>query len=230
MSEKKIILLLGKRGGGKSYLARSMLKQYDRYLVFDTIGEYSAEGVCFQNLKELGEFWEKYVDKKFRLIYQPLNPYKIVEEETGKTEFDLICELVWDCENMALIVEEMDAFCSPMAISDSFANIVQRGRHRNITLIGISQRPYGINRLISSQAKEIYSFIMTEPRDIEYLSQYVGKDVEQIRELKEYSYLKWDAVKGISIGKAGGSVAATGEKTPKEIDKPEKKLPEAKPS
>lgn len=225
MTEKKVILLLGKRGSGKSYLARDMLKNYNRYLVFDTIGEYSNQGVCFQDLKELGEFWEKFIDKKFRLIYQPLNPYKIIEAETGKTEFDLICDLVWECEDMALIVEEMDAFCGSAGISDSFANIVQRGRHRNITLIGISQRPYGISRLISSQAKEIYSFIMTEPRDIEYLSQYIGKDVDKIRDLKEFNYYKWDAVKGISIGKAGGSPATT-KQTPKEIDKPEKIPPE----
>ncbi len=224
MSEKKVILVLGKRGSGKSYLAKDMLKAYDRYLIFDTLGEYT-DGVCFSSLKELGEFWENYVDTKFRLIYQPLNPYKEIDDpfnpgsKNKKTEFDIICDLVWECGNMALIVEELDTFTSSADISDSFANVIQRGRHEDITLIGISQRPYGINRLISSQAKEIYSFVMTEPRDIEYLSQYIGKDVEQIRELKQYHYLKWDAVKGVSIGKAGLAKASIGKKPEKPPEK-----------
>jgi len=216
MNEKKVILVLGKRGGGKSYLAKSLLKNYDRYIIFDTLGEYT-DGVCFDNLKDLGEFWDKYFDTKFRLIYQPLNPYKIIDKENEKTEFDIVCDLVWDCGNMALIVEEIDTFCSSMAITDSFANVIQRGRHRDITLIGISQRPYGINRLISSQSKEIYSFVMTEPRDIDYLSQYIGKDVEQIRELGQYQYLKWEASGKLAISKASGVVE------PKELEKPKKR-------
>ena len=219
MSEKKVVLILGKRGSGKSYLAKSMIKQHSRYLIFDTLGEYT-DGVCFQDLKELGVFWEKYVDKKFRIIYQPLNPTKVIDDETGKTEFDLICDLVWECGDMALIVEELDAFCGSLGISDSFANVIQRGRHRDITLIGISQRPYGINRLISSQAKEIYSFIMTEPRDIEYISQYIGKEVD-LKELKQYYYLRWD-IKGTCVGKCGERDPVT-QKPSKEIVKTSQK-------
>lgn len=192
MSEKKVILILGKRGSGKSHLAKTLLQQSKRFLVFDTLCEYK-DGVIFENIKDLSDFWAEHIEKDFRLIYQPLNPVQ---------EFDNICKLVWASGNMSFVVEELDTFCSSQNISDSFASIIQRGRHRDITLIGISQRPYGISRLITSQAKEIYTFIHTEPRDIEYLSMYMGKDVEKLRDLEQYHYLKWDHEGKISIQKA----------------------------
>ena len=181
MTEKKVILIFGKRGSGKSYLAHSILKSHKRYLVYDVLGEYE-DGVCFESKADLADFWERNLDREFRLIYRPLKP---------RDEFEDICKLVLACGDMTFLVEELDTFCSPQEIGDSFASIIQRGRHFNITFIGVSQRPFGINRVISSQAKEIYTFQHDEPRDLDYLSLYIGKEVEQIKALKEYHFLKW---------------------------------------
>lgn len=191
MIEKKVILIFGKRGSGKSYLADHLLKSYNRYLVYDVLGEYN-EGVCFESLSDLADFWEKNLDREFRLIYRPLKP---------RDEFDAVCKLVLDCGDMTFMVEELDTFCSPQEMGDSFASIIQRGRHFNITFIGVSQRPFGINRVISSQAKEIYTFQHDEPRDLEYLSLYIGKEVEQIKTLKEYHFLKWLSRGSVTIQK-----------------------------
>lgn len=208
--EKKVILILGQRGSGKSYLAKRMLNDFDRYLIYDTLGEY-REGIIFDNLDDLKKFWLSVCEKKFRMIYQPLNPAQ---------DFEAVCELVFASGQMTFLVEEVDNFCSPMAMSDELANIIQRGRHKDITFIGVSQRPFGINRLISSQAKEIYSFIHKEPRDIDYLKSFIGDEAGQIENLKQYQYLHWSAGKGVSIeqeGKAGilrlPEVSAQAEKT-----------------
>jgi len=180
MSERKVKLVLGKRGTGKSYHVKKILESENRYLVYDVLGEYS-DGVIFQDISELVIFWKNHLDN-FRLIYQPLQPID---------EFNDICELVWSCGDMLFVVEEIDTFCSSSFISKEFAQIIQRGRHKNISLLGVSQRPFGISRLLTSQAKEIISFQQSEPRDIEYLSAYFGNDVEKIRELPKWSYLKW---------------------------------------
>jgi len=193
MSEKKIALIFGKRGSGKSYLANKLIETESRLIVFDTIGEYT-NGVVFENQTDFYKFWRRSYRRPFRLIYRPLNPELEIEE---------LCKAVFLCGNCCLLVEEIDCYCTAYQISDSFANIIQRGRHKNIRLIGVTQRPFGIHRLLTSQAKEIFIFSTNEPRDREYLRTLLGQDVDgQLDALKQYQFVKWtDGIDGLQIAK-----------------------------
>ena len=196
MTEKKIILIFGKRGSGKSYLARKKIEIEPRLVIFDTMSEYE-NGVVFNAEKyhEFLEFWKKVYRGRFRLIYRPLVP---------AAEIERICEAVYTIGNCCFLVEEIDCYCSAYQISDTFAAVIQRGRHKNIKLIGITQRPFGIHRLLTSQAKEIYIFNTNEPRDREYLRNLLGQEVEPMLDhLEQYQYVHWqDGKEGLEIGKA----------------------------
>lgn len=184
MTEKKVIVIIGKRGCGKSYLARKLIGHEPRLLIFDTMSEY-LDGVVFETeeLQQFKAFWKHVYRRPFRLIYRPLVPEK---------EIDEIAELVFLLGNMTFVVEEVDCYCTPYQISDAFAHIIQRGRHKNITLIAITQRPYGIHRLLTSQAKELYIFSTSEPRDREYLKSLLGQEIEaKLDALQPYQYVKW---------------------------------------
>lgn len=196
MTEKKVILIFGKRGSGKSYLAGKLIENESRLVVFDAMSEYE-NGVVFgtEDYSEFHEFWREVYRGRFKLIYRPISP----QMEIGR-----ICELVYCLGNCCFLVEEIDCYCTAYQISDSFAAVIQRGRHKNITLIGITQRPYGINRLLTSQAKEIYVFNTNEPRDREYLRTLLGQEIEpKLDALKQYEYVHWqDGKEGLEIGKA----------------------------
>jgi len=194
LTEKKIILIFGKRGSGKSYLANKLIENEQRLLIFDTLSEYT-EGVVFEDYEKFAEFWRLIYQHPYRLIYQPLKPDQEIEQ---------IAELVYTIGDIRFVVEEIDCYCTAYQISESFAHVVQRGRHKNITLIGITQRPYGIHRLLTSQAKEIYVFSMNEPRDREYLRTLLGQDIEsKLDSLKQYEYVKWtDGKEDLEIGRA----------------------------
>lgn len=170
---------------------KHLSKECKRLLIYDTMGEYD-QGLIFENVKDLIDFWGAHIHDDFRLIYQPLQP---------REEFENICKLVYACGDMVFVAEEIDSFCTPTEIRPDFANIIQRGRHKNITFYGVSQRPYGINRIISAQSKEIYTFQQSEPRDIEYLTTYIGQDVEKVRELPQYNFLHWQSTGQIDISK-----------------------------
>ena len=196
MSEKKITLIFGKRGTGKSYLAAKLIENERRLLIYDTLSEYEA-GVIFdiEHAEQFKEFWRHVYRRNFRLIYRPLNPQDEIEE---------IADLVFTLGNMTFLVEEVDCYCTSYQISDAFSHIIQRGRHKNISLIGVTQRPFGIHRLLTSQAKEIYVFGTNEPRDREYLKLLLGEAIEpKLDQLKQYEYVHWQEGKQeLEIGKA----------------------------
>lgn len=194
MSEKKIILIFGKRGSGKSHLANKLIEHEQRVLVFDTLSEYT-EGVVFEEYGDFTSFWRRIYQHPYRLIYRPLKPDEEIEH---------VADLVYAIGNVTFLVEEIDCYCTSYQISESFAHVIQRGRHNNITLIGVTQRPYGIHRLLTSQAKEIYIFSTNEPRDREYLRNLLGQEIEPMLDrLEQYQYLHWkDGEANVEIGKA----------------------------
>lgn len=193
--EKKIILVIGKRGSGKSFLVKKMIAEERRLFVWDLMSEYN-QGIVFgpENLREVAWFWRRFYYRDFRMIYRPIKP---------KTEILQIAELVYALGDITFVVEEIDSICTPWELPDPFSAIVQRGRHKNIQLIGVTPAPYGINRDLTRQAKEIYIFNTNEPRDIDYLRQLLGSEIEpKIAALEQYQYVKWTDGQGFTIGKA----------------------------
>jgi len=84
MSEKKITLILGKRGSGKSYLANKLIENEPRLVIFDVMSEYK-NGVVFdaENYDLFLEFWRKVYVGRFRIIYQPIKPDDEIEKIGG---------------------------------------------------------------------------------------------------------------------------------------------------
>ncbi len=194
MSEKIIKLVMGKRGCGKSFLVKQLIKNIRRLFVYDSMGEYT-DGVVVEDMAELRKFWSKVYRGHFRIIYRPTD---------AESEFEPICQLIWVCGYMTLVAEEVQTFCNTRSICKDFKAIVAKGRHRDITLIGVTQRPAEISKLLTSQAKEICIFNTTEPNDLQYFKDSFGSElVEKIGQLQQYEYVFWkDGVKELMVSKA----------------------------
>lgn len=191
--EKIITLIFGKRGSGKTLLAENMVRDSKRLIIYDTIGEYT-NGVVIEDLPALKEFWVKVYRGNFRIIYQPVDP---------EGDFDTVCRLVYACEDLTFLVEELDRYSKPLTLSLPFKNIIQRGRHNNIELVGVTQRPHGVDKLLTSQAKQMYIFNTTEPRDVDYFKDTIGYPVVvKIAALQEFEYVQYqDGSDQLEVGK-----------------------------
>ena len=182
MTEKIIELVFGKRGSGKSELAKILLQQHPRRIIFDTLGEYT-DGVIVENIEELKALWGKVYRRNFKIIYQPLDP---------EGEFPIVAQLVWACGDVTILIEECDRYAQFQRMCLPLKEIIQRGRHKNIALIGVTQRPPSIDRLLTSQAKKMCIFNTTEPNDIQYFREVIGDAVvTKIEQLKQYEYVEW---------------------------------------
>lgn len=182
--EKKIILVIGKRGSGKSYLVKKLIQSRTRLLIWDLMSEYTGCVVfTAEEWETFRAFFLKVYYKKFRIAYRPLHP---------KEEIDRIARLIYELGNVTFVVEEIDAICGSNYIDPTLECILHRGRHRNIELIGVTPAPFGINRDLTRQAKEVYIFNTNEPRDREYIRNLLGSETEKMLDsLGQYEYVFW---------------------------------------
>lgn len=172
---------MGKTGSGKTVRALKLIEDRPRVVIFDTLGHDYTDGVVFYDLAALKAFWLKIYQGKFRLIYRPANDVE---------EFDEVCNLAYKCGNLVLVAEELDLFAPPRQLTPGIRHILKRGRHADITFIGITQRPYGIDRTVTALANEVYVFKTDEPRDIRYLAERLGEGiVPKLAALEPYQYV-----------------------------------------
>lgn len=184
LTEKKVILVMGKRGSGKTYLVNKLVAAERRLIIWDRMSEYK-NGVVFtaEHKMDFAEFFCEVYRKNFRLIYRPLHP---------KEEITWIAELVYALGNVTFVVEEIDSICTAYKLDETFEAIINRGRHKAITLIGVTPAPFGIHRDLTRQAKEVYVFNTNEPRDLQYLRDLLGTQMEQkVMLLQQYEYALW---------------------------------------
>jgi GTPase SAR1 family protein len=194
-NEKKITLVIGKRGSGKSCLVKYLIREARRLVIYDVMAEYK-QGVCFsvENTDQFLSFWYKTYKRDFRLIWRPLKV---------KDEVEAIARGVYVLGNITFVVEEIDAVCTAWIMPEWLSYCVQRGRHKNIELIGVTPAPFGINRDLTRQAKRIIVFNTTEPKDLDYLAALMGSAVKEIvPALGQYEFMDWrDDNEKIYVGK-----------------------------
>lgn len=200
MDEKKITLVIGKRGSGKSVLVKHLIAPARRLVVFDMMIEYK-HGVCFgrEDLGDMLTFWSTHYRGAFRMNYRPLNP---------KVEIEWLARGVFLLGDLTFVVEEIDAVCTAWVIPEWLGYCIQRGRHKNIELIGVTPAPFGINRDLTRQAKRIIVFNTNEPKDIAYLKNLLGEAIEaKLAGLEPYEFVEWrDGSNEMVVGKYQASV------------------------
>ncbi|KKN29770.1 hypothetical protein LCGC14_0840680 [marine sediment metagenome] len=194
MDKEAIIrLVFGIRGCGKTVKVRNLIKDVRRLIVIDTTGEDYIDGVSFHSLAELKKFWLKVYSGDFRLIYKPPGNEYEIREDVGE-----ICKLCEACQNLTLVIEELNLIFDDNRPPTEFNRMLLAGRKAGIDLIGVAQRPFGFGRKFTSQAKEFYVFYSREPGDVRFFKQSLGNEAAlAICTLEQYQYVKWVYADGV---------------------------------
>jgi len=181
----EITLILGRRGCGKTTLAKTMLAQKKRLIIFDPHGEYKI-GLVARDFKEFSSY----------LLKERFNPNMkityVIDEEDINFIFYMTCKMVYEIPDCTFVIEEIGRFVTPISFPKSFDRLIRFSRHKDISIIGITQRATDIPRILRSQANMICTFQQIESGDLKYLEKFLdADDIKAIRAFDKFEYLEF---------------------------------------
>lgn len=183
--------MLGKTGSGKTTWARNFIQAQTRVLILDAgFGDYPARpSGTLEGLIDTAERLNSGGAGFFRLSYTP---------RFG--EAPVVMDLARIVRNCWLVLEEADRFDEPR-ICPEYDEIISRGRHYGVNILGISLYPFKLPADLRRQATRIICYRMHEPRDVDYLYDVIGDDVQKLPGLEPFQYLDWRAGVGSEVKK-----------------------------
>lgn len=190
-----ITAIFGQRGSGKSQVGRAIAALYPRLVVIDILQEWKkSDGLDLvtDSFDEAAEFLEKSIGRKsFKMAFQFSVDSRSDEQ---KQTFNAFLRLMYmrgklTGENVCLLIEEVQFYCTAGAAEEWLAKLVMVGRHANLAMIMSSQRPAQVFKGIVSQAKNVLVGQLFEHRDIEYLRQTIGDVAEGAATLEKYKFI-----------------------------------------
>ena len=156
-----IITIVGKRGKGKTSLAKQLVADSDakQIFIYDFLGEY----ISFASDRILVSRGDLY-------------------------EF---CQIVWNTSQphfeTLIVFDEIDLYGKD---NFHIGFLYRYGRHKNINIIAIARRFYDLPVIVRSLTDDFYLFQITEERDINYLRRYIKEDfIQKLIHLPDFEYI-----------------------------------------
>jgi len=175
--KNNIAFICGQKGCGKTFLAaRLALSLYNagrRVVCVAPMAGFKLPGCPVVRSSDIG-FYYRYGAAS--LIVEP------TEDRIAEVAF----KYALDVGSLCLFVDEIDNYFSPHNPNPDLLRIIRYGRHFNLSLVGISQRPASVCKDLIAQADYKVIFRASEPNDLAYIRKWAGIEPERLQSLKKY--------------------------------------------
>lgn len=183
--------VLGASGSGKStFVKREISRGHPRLLIWDPLAEY--EGHATDKVHELLAGLRL---TKFRLVFRPSSDDKI-----RAVQFDLICRAALAAGRLTFIVEELRFVTTPSRAPVGWARVCLTGRHRGLTVYGLSQRPASIDKDFLGNCTRIRTGRLAYPEDLKAVRKAMGIAGSAAHQVDNLQPLEW-VEKDMTTGK-----------------------------
>lgn len=177
--KNKLSVLLGKRGTGKTYLAKKKTEFKTRVLAFDTIKEFDKKD--YKIVSSIEELETQMQKETFHI--------RVWDEYNDEDFFNKVCEVAYLHEDFIFFIDEIDQNAGATFCPKGLKKIVNYGRHKNIELICTARSPAEIPKMLIGQMTDLYMFRIIEPNHLKYLSGIYDGDINKIRTLADYKFV-----------------------------------------
>jgi len=194
ISSTENIAIFGKTGTGKTTLAKLLIEEIKKpkthsLFIFDVNDEYTGDYII--NDKE--EYYAYYDDDENHFKKGKVYVFKFPKNLSEYEE--IITDINQELTHIYLIIDECNLFTQPTYIQDDLKNFIALHRHKkddkNIfygsNYMVIARRPAEISRYTTAQVHRVFTFRITELRDLNYLKD-IGLNPEQVKNLKNPEY------------------------------------------
>jgi DNA helicase HerA-like ATPase len=176
--KREITLVFGQTGTGKSQYTKRIIKQTKRVMVIDPQDEYEK----IQHLDTEGEI-KAYLEKNPKVFRVGVSDLRL---------FDACSDIISLCPESLFVIEESQRIIPPRAVlPESFEDLIYRGRHSGTSIHLVAQRPTTVDIAVRSQFHKLITFRQTESRDIDWILDVSGYELEEeIKHLEVMEYLE----------------------------------------
>lgn len=181
-------LVIGSSGTGKTTFALRYLlnSKASAVFIFDPIGEFSGRlGIPaarngFEIQTSLLTGW---------VCFDPSALFPGDDAEG----FNFFCEYAYQVSERfpgrkIFVVDEVQSYMKPQSIPAELKELIEKGRKRELEILGMSQRPNEVNGALMNQATEIVSFALGSVNDGSALERQ-GFSAEELRGLPDRSFV-----------------------------------------
>lgn len=192
MSEKnraRIILICGGTGTGKSAWVKQQIARAARCIVWDITGEYGRVG--FVSLYTASDL--------IAALKRPQGRFAFVPRDTSL--FDFFCRAAYAWGRCVVVVEELADVTTPGKAPPGWGVILRRGRHRSLTVYGITQRPAESDKTIIGNATLIHCCKLKRAPDRAYMAREMGAPLSALDVLKPLEWLESSELGRVTRGK-----------------------------
>nr|BFD59659.1 hypothetical protein CKG001_17660 [Bdellovibrio sp. CKG001] len=177
--------IVGKTGSGKSYLARQLLKKdFKRQVIFDPVMDWH-DGIIVESWAAFAEKIMLFAKlKEFKLIFRfsPDDPHK---PET----LNEALRVIYHIGNIQVVIDEIQLFCTPHYMPPYMENLYFIGRHKNIGVMGITQRPSKLNKSALAQSTHVFVGQLHERNDIRVVADFLDENTQRIVGIKPREFI-----------------------------------------
>jgi hypothetical protein len=183
MTQAARVFVTGISGSGKTtgawhwYLAKA-----PRVLIVDQVGEWN--GRVFQTANTLPELYaaitEARKEKRWVISYSNMDNrlHDLIRWLLPLPNVDQSPVLAMG--GIVLLLDEVDLIAPTGGAPEVIRNLYRRSRHVRLSIVSVTQRPANVLREVSAQSTQVLAYRLTEPRDLDYLSDLMRWDQEQV--------------------------------------------------
>lgn len=184
-NKASISVVCGGSGTGKSAWVKRRLTTVKRLVIWDMTGEYAREGIatpvdkCAALVQHLQAAGKKGA---CRVAFQP--------QSAAAPLFNLFCRAAYAFGNCVVVVEELADVTTPGKAPPGWGVVVRRGRHKGLTVYGVTQRPSESDKTIMGNATLVHVCKMKRAQDRAYMAREISADVAELDSLLPLEWIE----------------------------------------